>query len=257
MRSPDPNPSTAAGSRARRHASVVLAAFLFVGTFAVLTATAPAAHASDGDYLNKINSLRTSRGLGPLAIDGNMDSLAQQHTQEMASSQTLVHTSNLKAGVTSNWTKVGENVGEGGSNNQIWDAFINSPKHLANLLDPAFTHVGIGVVVDSSGIQWTTHRFVAIAASAPVTQAPAPVVTSPPVTRPPVTAPPVTAPRPVVTTPPTTLPPVPTTAAGDGAGDGSGNGTNGSGDPNGLSPNDQPASSGRVGSVIDSLRALN
>ncbi len=260
----------ATASAARRRLAVALAAFLFVGTFAVLTATAPTAHAMDGDYLAKINALRTSNGLNPLQVDGNMDSLAIQHTGEMASRQTLVHTANLKAGVTSNWTKVGENVGQGGNNNQIWDAFLNSPRHLANLLDPAFTHVGIGVVVDSAGTQWTTHRFVAIASSPPPTAAPPPVVTAPPVTRPPVTAPPTTR-RPVVTAPPTTAAPVTTvpgtgSGSGNGSGDGSGNGSGdgsgaGNGDANGanggLVPGDVPADPSRVGSVIDSLRALD
>lgn len=263
MRSPDPNQRTTTPSRpmsaaaSRRRLTIALAAFLFVGTFALLTATAPAAHAADSDYMSRINALRASRGLNPLAFDGNMDSLAIQHTQEMAAKQTLVHTSNLKANVTSNWTKVGENVGVGSNNSQIWDAFLASPKHFANLVDPAFTHVGIGVVVDSAGSQWTTHRFVAIASSAPVTEAPAPapVVTSPPVTRPPVTAPPVTTPRPVVTSPPTTLPPATTTIPDDGSAGGGGDGA-GSG-PNDLSTSDVPASPARVGSVIDSLRALN
>jgi uncharacterized protein YkwD len=270
MRSPTPISTTrtplatgsspAASSSARRRLAVALAAFLFVGTFAVITATAPSAHAMDGDYLAKINALRTSRGLNALQVDGNMDALAQQHTAEMAGSQTLVHTANLKAGVTSNWTKVGENVGEGGSNNQIWDAFLNSPKHLANLLDPAFTHVGIGVVVDSAGIQWTTHRFVAITAAAPVTQPPAPVVTAPPVTRPPVTAPPTTR-KPVVVAPPTTAAPVVTTVppSSNGTGDGSGAGTadGGDGGTGGLVVGETPANPNRVGSVIDSLRALD
>lgn len=128
-------------------------------------APAPGAHALDGygqDWLNKINGLRSSRGLAPLQLDGELTGLAQSWSQNMASTGSLAHTPSLSAGINSNWTKLGENVGYGPNNDLIWNGFVNSPRHLANLTDPAFTHVGIGVAW-SGGTQFVTHRFMAVA----------------------------------------------------------------------------------------------
>ncbi len=43
------------------------------------------------------------------------------------------------------WTKLGENVGTGPSNDPIWNAFVNSAHHYANIVDPDFNRVGVGV----------------------------------------------------------------------------------------------------------------
>jgi hypothetical protein len=44
-------------------------------------------------------------------------------------------------------TKFGENVSRGDSADAAHAALMGSPSHRANMLDPAFTHVGIGVVL--------------------------------------------------------------------------------------------------------------
>ena len=42
-------------------------------------------------------------------------------------------------------------------------AFINSPAHYRNLVDPAWTHVGVGVTFGGDGRMYTTHNFMALA----------------------------------------------------------------------------------------------
>ncbi len=190
------------------------------------TATAGATGASEQDYLGRINALRASHGAGPLALDANLSDLAQAHTQWMIDNQKLAHTSDLPAGVTSSWQKLGENIGYGSSTDLVWNAFVNSPPHFENLVDPAFDHVGIAVIVDANGLQWTTHRFMQLAAHVPrPLPDPRPVAAPAPTDPPPTPAPtpiPAADPAPVpVTTPVTRLPasrplirvPVPTTAA--------------------------------------------
>jgi uncharacterized protein YkwD len=56
------------------------------------------------------------------------------------------------------WTSVGENVAVGGSVSSIFGGLTASPGHNANMLGD-FTHIGVGVWVDSSGTLWTTHVF--------------------------------------------------------------------------------------------------
>ena len=45
-------------------------------------------------------------------------------------------------------------------------AFINSPAHYANLVDPAWTHVGVGVTIAADGRMYTTHNFMALSGGA-------------------------------------------------------------------------------------------
>ncbi len=95
----------------------------------------------------------------------------------MASTGVLSHSS-LTAGITENWAKLGENVGVGPDNPTVWNAFLHSAEHYANLVDPAFNRVGVGVAIDGNGTEWTCHKFmelVGASAPPPPARAPAPV----------------------------------------------------------------------------------
>ena len=138
-----------------------------------------------GDYLSRINGLRAQVGVQPLATDGELMAGAQAWADHMAAAQALSHDTNLAAGVTSSWTKLAENVGAGASNAVVWGAFISSAHHYANLVDPAFNRVGVGVA-SAGGVQWTCQRFMAVGGGAPApaprpAPRPAPVIPRPPV----------------------------------------------------------------------------
>ena len=181
-----------------------LVAVLLAATFFAAVPATPAGADDVSDWLSTINGFRSANGLAPLQYDGQLSGLAFQQAQANANSGRLAHTPNLAAGVSANWSKLGENVGMGLSTPIIWDAFLNSAPHRANLLDPAFTHIGIGVVTGGNS-QWVTHRFMAVGASAP---APAPQPQPEPQPQPqpqPRPVPPPTQPR--VTTPAPTVPP--------------------------------------------------
>lgn len=164
-------------------------------------ATTPSAGAAEGDFLARINALRSSRGLPPLSQHGELTAAARSWAGTMAGQGRIFHSSNLAAGVTAPWTKLGENVGTGGDVASIFEAFVNSPSHLANLVDPAYTHVGVGVVVSGSRI-YTTHRFMAVGAENPP---------PPPTSEPPSSEAPPPPPPPPPTEPPTTAPPTTST----------------------------------------------
>jgi hypothetical protein len=184
-------------------------AWTAVAVAVVLTVSLPAApaQAQTGDYIGRINALRTSRGLNALDFDGNMAGLAQQHSDEMAGAMKLYHTGNLRAGVSGGWSTMGENVGMGSNTDLIWNAFVNSPGHFENLVNPAFTHLGVGVAYDSRGIQWTTHRFIARPGGAPPPPPPPPPPPRPPAPRAPAPAP---APRAAAPAAPRAAAPAPT-----------------------------------------------
>ncbi|MDQ3422805.1 MAG: CAP domain-containing protein, partial [Actinomycetota bacterium] len=124
----------------------------------LVPSTAASAAGEEGDFVNRLNALRTSRGLAPLAVYGDLTSIARAHSQRMGEQNSLYHNPNLTTEVT-NWQSVGENVGYGGSVVDIQNAFVASPPHLANQVNTTYTQVGIGTWVAPTGRIWVTQVF--------------------------------------------------------------------------------------------------
>lgn len=103
-----------------------------------------------------INSHRTASGLAALSRNSNLDAEARAWSKQMAANGGLSH-SNLGRFLPP-WSSVGENVAVGGSVSSIFGGLTASSGHNANMLGD-FTHLGVGVWVDSSGSVWTTHVF--------------------------------------------------------------------------------------------------
>jgi hypothetical protein len=90
----------------------------------------------------------------------------------MASANALSHNPNVGSGLAGGWTKLGENVGEGGNIQAIFGAFVNSSFHLENMLDPTYNLTGIAVAVGRPSTLWVTEDFEAKPGAAPVTTRP-------------------------------------------------------------------------------------
>ena len=129
-------------------------------TVALLLVPASAASAAgeEGDFINRLNSLRAAHGLPALAVYGDLTSVARGQSVRMGQQNLLYHNPNLTTEVT-NWLSVGENVGYGGSVLSIHDALVNSPGHRANMLSSTFTQVGIGTYWSATGRLWVTQVF--------------------------------------------------------------------------------------------------
>ncbi len=158
-----------------------LGLFLVVlsSTIALIASSAPPAQAAEVDdeaaFVARINSLRSEQGLAPLAIDTELVTASRQWAVQLSQNGVLSHAPDLSVGVTSQWAKLGENVGVADSDqfDQLFNAFVNSPSHYANLVDASFTHIGTGVVYDGNGRMWTTHRFMAKIGATTTTAPPA------------------------------------------------------------------------------------
>ena len=126
----------------------IFAALLVAVTATVVLGTSQGAQAADpgaqADFANRINIARNLRGVAGLAPHSVLTAKAEAWAQQMAGSGCLCH-SNLPDGVTVGWRKLGENIGRGPSVASIHDALVNSPLHYANMVDPAFRWVGVGV----------------------------------------------------------------------------------------------------------------
>jgi hypothetical protein len=201
----------------------MLVLLLAIVTSMLVAASGPAGAGSDNpaadeaQFVALVNQARANVGAPPLAVDGQLTALARQHAEFMASRDEIFHANPISAGVTSPWIKLGENVGTGPSAPPIMNAFINSPLHYKNIVDPAFAYIGVGVVWVGPKM-FTTHRFMQLSGStvAPPPAAPPQPATAPPATAPPVTSAPVTTrtvPVVPVTAPPVTAPVLTPTSA--------------------------------------------
>lgn len=92
-----------------------------------------------------VNASRAAAGLPALKENVTLDVKADNWAQNLRNSCRIWH-SNLADGAPKEWRKLGENVGMGGSIDQIHVAYMNSPGHRANILDPSFTQMGTAAV---------------------------------------------------------------------------------------------------------------
>jgi hypothetical protein len=123
--------------------------------------TAPPASAGNpvaaNQFVAAINGWRAAHGVGPLGVHSVLVAKAQAWADHMAATGCLCH-SNLPSGITVSWTKLGENIGEGPSVGSLQGAFQASPPHNANMLDPTFHWIGVGVT-QVGGTIWVAEEF--------------------------------------------------------------------------------------------------
>ncbi|MEY2432250.1 MAG: hypothetical protein QOC92_1975 [Acidimicrobiaceae bacterium] len=157
--------------------AALLGAVLVAAMF-VLASPAPASAADGGaeaQFVARINSLRASKGVAPLAVFGELQGIARNWSDQMVSDAGISHNPSYSSQVSADWRKLGENVGVGSDVDVLMKAFINSPAHYKNLVDPEYNYVGVGVSYDATGRMFTTHDFMRMDdASAPSYPDPAP-----------------------------------------------------------------------------------
>ena len=91
-----------------------------------------------------VNQTRAQSGRSYLRDNLQLDQKAQAWAEYLAGQNTLQH-SNLPSGITYQWRSLAENVGYGGSIEQVHEAYLDSPGHRANILDPRWNYMGTGV----------------------------------------------------------------------------------------------------------------
>src|SRR6185312_3327072 len=99
------------------------------------------------------NAERAQHGLRPLRWDETLHRAAQRHAREMAARESISHQypgeldlAERGHAAGAKFTVISENVAEAWSAPEIHDAWMHSPDHRANLLDPRVNSVGISVM---------------------------------------------------------------------------------------------------------------
>ena len=127
---------------------------------AAFVALAPTA-STQANVALYVNSHRRSRGLSALGTSGALTNAAQLQANYMASTGRMTHTG---AGGTTvgtrvtragyRWSMVGENIAYGQpSSSAVVYAWLRSPPHAANMFNPKFTQLGVGVAY-AHGVYW-------------------------------------------------------------------------------------------------------
>ena len=128
-----------------------------------LGALAPSAHATWTPRRDMLGWMNTARGVhGAVVLDRGwrLREMADVHSRQMADAGRIFHTTSLGSRLTFvSWTVAGENVGAGLSMRGLYDAFMDSEGHRANILERRFRRVGIGVYAHD-GFLWVTMIFV-------------------------------------------------------------------------------------------------
>lgn len=156
--------------------ALVVAATMTVGIAAPPADAAPGDHAHlEAEFVARINDLRATQGLHPLAVHPNLVEKARSWSATMAAEGRIWH-SDLTSGITVDWQRIGENVGVGPSVASLHEAFMASPGHYKNLVATDFTHVGIGITVDDVGTIYVAEEFMVLKPAAATTTTTAPEI---------------------------------------------------------------------------------
>lgn len=92
-----------------------------------------------------VNDSRATNSLAALTINATLSQKADGWARTLAQNCSLSH-SDLTASNPYNWKRLGENVGYGGTIEQVHDAYMKSPGHRANILDNRFNYIGTASV---------------------------------------------------------------------------------------------------------------
>jgi uncharacterized protein YkwD len=158
-----------------RRAAIAAAAVAALGAAVMpngASATSRPAHtvkvrSYDAHLLKHSNHARTSNHTSDYTMNHKLWKVAHAWAKHLAATGVLEHNPSLAARVGKicpNWTAIGENVGVvyGNSANTLFQAYMHSPEHRANILDKSYRQVGIATVkttVNGQVQQWDVMDF--------------------------------------------------------------------------------------------------
>jgi uncharacterized YkwD family protein len=125
--------------------------------------------ADEGKMLELVNQERQKLGLKPLKIDMRLVDLSRKKSKDMIDKNYFGHTSPtygtpfdaLKNNGIS-YRYAGENLAGAPTVERAHSGLMNSPGHRANILNPNFTHIGIGVVEGGPYGKMFTQTFIGV-----------------------------------------------------------------------------------------------
>ena len=111
----------------------------------------------ESQILDRVNTERTNAGLAPLGRDGSLDAAADARSSEIAVSfsHTRPNGEDCFSAFPSGYSTEGENIAQGQTCAQdVMNAWMTSDGHRSNILNAAFTKIGISCYYDGSRYNW-------------------------------------------------------------------------------------------------------
>lgn len=133
----------------------------------VTPVAAPGLTAEESRMVDLVNAERARAGLPVLQVDPGLVQTARAKSQNMATLHYFGHESPTlgspfdqmrAAGI--RYTTAGENIAGNQSVDAAHQALMNSPGHRANILNPSFTKVGIGIIHGGQYGMMFTQQFI-------------------------------------------------------------------------------------------------
>lgn len=129
--------------------------FSAVAAALLLSTSVPSATQTEWAFVSMVNAERAAHGLRPLSVDERLVGPARSWSSVLATLPPepgeacgLAHNPNLRVQIPQEaWFRLGENVACGDTHPEVVHrALMASPSHRANILNPAFDRIGVGVI---------------------------------------------------------------------------------------------------------------
>lgn len=120
------------------------------------------------EVIRLVNLERKKRGLAPLKNNPQLSKVARYKSQDMISKNYFSHQSptygspfKMMQSFGIRFTAAGENIAMGQKTpQQVMNAWMNSPGHRSNILNPRFTQIGVGLAISRNGRPYWTQMFI-------------------------------------------------------------------------------------------------
>lgn len=124
--------------------------------------SASEANAAIATIVEQTNVQRVASGLKPLAVAGDVAQTATQYSKTIAATGNFSH-DDIRYLLSGERNTAGENLFSGYGKDaagRAVAAWMNSPAHRDNILNPNFSEIGVGLTRDAKGQLIVVQRFV-------------------------------------------------------------------------------------------------
>jgi uncharacterized YkwD family protein/spore coat assembly protein SafA len=122
----------------------------------------------ENEVIRLVNVERSKNGLQPLKTNWEVSRVARYKSQDMIDKGYFSHTSptygspfRMMENFGIRFSAAGENIAYGQRTPQeVMNAWMNSPGHRSNILNPSYTEIGVGAAKSRNGTLYWTQMFI-------------------------------------------------------------------------------------------------
>lgn len=120
------------------------------------------------EIINLVNQERKKNNLNPLIKNWQLSRTARIKSEDMATNNYFSHTSptygspfNMLTDFNIKYQAAAENIAYGQTSaEEVMNSWMNSSGHRANILNPNYNQIGVGVARNNKGVYYFTQQFI-------------------------------------------------------------------------------------------------